>query len=32
VANETETMAKFAIEKSDYIARWQEWKASQTNN
>jgi len=32
VANETETMAKFAIEKSDYIARWQEWKASQTNS
>jgi hypothetical protein len=29
VANETETMANFAIEKSDYISRWQEWKAQQ---
>jgi len=32
ITNQTETMANFAIEKSDYIARWREWKASQTNN
>ncbi len=31
VANETKTMARIATERADYIARWQEWKASQTN-
>jgi len=31
VANETKTMARIATERADYISRWQEWKASQTN-